>query len=735
MQYVTEEYRQEMHNKWRGHSSVYAYIGLINSDAQRTAHITSSFSGSEDHLYDSSASGLVTSTENDGSITFTFDYYELNIAGFTLTFGTQPYSVTITNGSKTETFITNAKENYRIDDGYNNCHYIKITPNTGKLSLKSITFGIGLQFTDRQLISTVRENTVSHISADLPSKIFTMTVDNRTNMFSKDNPFGYANYLQEKQEVTYEYGREMSDGSIYKIKGGKVRLKSWTSNDHEATFRCVGNLDYLEGVFHKGQYYKDGISAYALAEQVFEDAGITNYVLDESLKRVSIFNPIPLCEYREALKMIANASRSVLYEDRDGNICITNSNLPSYIYTVEFEGAANYSIPTAIFDDNSMYNYADAEHEYATADGSLLFLPENDSFRQVGFVSSQIANSNGQFTNDPHMDIKFKSEFVLSKFILNFAVVVPTSVTITCKWNGNTVNTQTLTNLSLATSYIYEGTIDEIVIRFNGANTNQRIHLNNIRLIGEINYELTYHELKDTPEATSLEKVSKINVHTYAFNEEKLEEGYSKSSYINIDRKENEDGGDTVSIDTGSSVYGSAVATIKATVGENLVTFNDPYYNYKVTHGTIKESGVYYCVVVSDIEQDIDIYAQPYSITDNVYTVNIHERGVEKNSENPLIGSSIMAKQQAEWLRDYYDDDLEYSLVYRGDPILDADDLIYLENKFVANNEIRITQETISTSMGMNFSCNLLARRTSYQVNSTTEKAIVGRVKIGEVLT
>lgn len=736
MQYATQQYREEMRSPYRGHSSVDIYMGLINSDAQTSAKITSSFSGDESQLYDNATSTYsgVTSTENDGSITFTFgDYYEINLAGLTLTFNTIPSSIVVTNGTKEDTFVINGAEEFSFDEGFDNCHYIKITPSSGKLSLKSILFGIGLHFTDRMIMSTNRNTVVDHISNDLPTNTFSFTVNNRSHMFNKDNPYGYANYLQEKQEVVYEYGRELSDGSIYKIKGGKVLLKNWSSDDYNATFSCVGYLDYLEGEYYKGKYYENGISAYDLLEDVFEDAGITNYVLDDSLKKIAIYNPIPKIEYREAIKMIANASRCTLFEDRDGNICIKNANTPSFIVETTFVGATDYSIPTAIFDDNSMYNYADAEREYTHADGTQIFLPDNDNFRQVGFVSSEIANENGLFTNNPHIELRFTSEYQLKALYLNFAVVVPTSITIISKLSGTTVDTQTITP-SLVTVYSYEGAIDYIEIRFNSAEPSQRIHLNNIQLNGSIDYELTYHELKETPVASSLEKVSKITVHAYTFNVEKTEEGSSRNSFVKVETKENEDGGDTVDITTGNSEYGSAISTVHLEEGNNTVTFNSPYYNYKITAGEIVESGVYYIVVHSDIEQDADVYANPYSISDNLYTENIHEKGVEKKSENILISTKDMAMQQAKWLKDFYDDDLEYTLIYRGDPILDADDLIYLENHFVSNNEIRITDESINTSTGMNFNCKILARRTSYMTDATLDSFIVGRARIGETL-
>ena len=738
MQYTTEEYRQEMQLPLRGKSYIYVYIGLINEDAQRSAEITSSFSGSEEHLYDGSATtAVVTSTENDGSITFTFgDFYELNLAGLTMTFGTtKPSSITVTNGTKTETYVIGDDSEFRVDDGYTNCHYLTITPNSGKLSLKSIQFGIGLQFSNRQLINTTRNNTVSHASNELPVKTFSFTVDNRLHLFNKDNPYGYADYLEEKQEVVYEYGREMSDGSIFKIKGGKVLLQTWSSDDYQASFTCVGYLDYLDGQYYKGQYSEEGVSAYSIAQSVFNEAEITNYILDDSLKSELIHNPLPVCSFREALQMIANACRCTLYEDRDGNICITNANKPSFVIEVSFTGAQSYCIPSTLFEDNSMSNYADAEYDYALADGSLLFLPDNNNYISVGFVSSELADANGQFSNNPSIDVSFKSEYHMKKLYLNFGVVVPTSITISFYLDGVMVDTATITDLSLSTVYEYDGTIDDIKIAFNGATPNQRIHLNNIELNGYIDYEITYHDLKYTPVASSLEKVRYLNTHLYSYEYEHTEEGTSRSSYVDINTQPNDDGGDTVNITTGTSEYGSSVASVDAVVGDNLVILDSPYYNYKVSAGTIKESGAYYLVVTSDVEQKIIVYANPFSVTDNIITEQVHEKGIDKAISNHLIGSQTMAKQQLKWLKDYYDDDLEYDLTYRGDPVIDADDLIYLENRFVALNEVRVVNESISTSQGIDFSCKLTARRTWYQTDATIANAIVGRVRIGETIS
>ena len=731
MQNVSDEYLEEMRMPFRGKSSVKAQIGLINSDAQENASITSSFEGSEVHLYDNNGSGSVTSTENDGSITFSFgDFHELNIAGLTIVFNTIPSSITVTNGAKTGSYIVTDR-NFIIDDGYTECAYLKIIPNEGKLSLKSITFGISVIFMDKQIISTYRENTVSHICNELPVKRFSITVDNQNHMFNEDNPYGYTKYLRQGQELVYEYGRELENGDIFTIKGGKVYIKSWSSDHSQAVFECEGLLSSLDGKFNKGQFYSEGISAYDLAIQVFEDAGITNYKIDNTLKSVMIKNPIPICEHREALRMIAGVSRCTLMEDRDGDIVITSGVKPSYIGNVEFKGARDYCIPSSIFVDNSKYNYADAEYDYAVVDGTMRFLPEKNEYLQVGFVSDDIADNNGNFSQETSIKLSFQNEYDLRKAIIKYSVIYPTSITVTCKLKGNVVDTQTLTVDSLSSTYVYRGKINEMTITFNSAQPNQRVHCGSVVLLGKQKYDLTYHELKSMPVASALEKVSQVNVHSYLTDYEKMDEGTSKSSSISVQQEYNADGGDTLNVEAIESNYGASISTINAFAGEQLVEFDKPYYNYKIEGGKIKESGSYYVIVEMDGSQDANIYAQPLVVSDNVFTMNLSEEGVQKEITNPLIGDSFTAKQVAEWVSRYYDDDVEYDIVYRGDPAIDANDLMYLQNDFVDNNEIRIVTETISTSTGMDFACTLKARRNSYLVGAILAKAVVGRIRAG----
>ena len=63
--------------------------------------------------------------------------------------------------------------------------------------------------------------------------------------------------------------------------------------------------------------------------------------------------------------------------------------------------------------------------------------------------------------------------------------------------------------------------------------------------------------------------------------------------------------------------------------------------------------------------------------------------------ENPLVSSPIHAADLADWVGDYLKADREYDLEYRGDPRIDTNDLVFLENKYVPDLLVRVYDHTL----------------------------------------
>ena len=123
----------------------------------------------------------------------------------------------------------------------------------------------------------------------------------------------------------------------------------------------------------------------------------------------------------------------------------------------------------------------------------------------------------------------------------------------------------------------------------------------------------------------------------------------------------------------------------------------------------------YYAVITSNVASPIDIYGIPYTVSEKTYNTRINDVGVDKTAKNVLIDNLEHAQEESAWLADYYANDVEYKIQYRGEPSLEPDDMIYIENKFVEKNKVRIVNSQIDTGTGMSMSCIINGRRISYE--------------------
>lgn len=744
MQFASAEYHQEMEKHLRDRTYVWVYLGVVNQQAQRIATVSASQASISDDTRATSAGVIegyyATLEENqfrvDGSmyfeaenihnvfyqgivtelplqpITFYFGgMREINIKGLTIDFtDIYPTEFDVTNGETAHTYAPQAGGKFVLEDTFTNCRYITIIPRqmvggNQRFRIASILFGVGLQFTNKEIITTTRRNSVDHISSQLPMKQFSFTVDNSKLKLNKDNPDSYANYLEEKQECVFEYGQELEDGTIERIPGGRTLLRTWSSNDQQAKFSTVGRLDYMLDTYYKGQYYPEGITAYDLAELVLQDAGETEYLLDQEMRNVIIYNPLPVDTHKACLQLIANACRAILYEDRNGNITIRTSILP-VVESTQGVYAEPYSTSRNLMTNDIIYNYATLEQDYFRVDGTQYFMSEEGNYLPGGYVSLP-ADESGLFTNNPYVEINFASRATINGLSLRFADVWPLEFVVTEYADDNAVNSYTVTDISRTTSVANTFTnIDRIRITFTKNNPIQRIHLSKIMLAGDLNYEVSYHDMMESPIATGIEKVSNVNVYMYQYS-----------------RGEDEE----------------VIQTAEVVAGRNLVMLNDDSYDLTVGYvdGTenqaeILEQGSHYAVVYASQDGTVSIRGKKYLITENIYRLGLHETGTEKELKNELISNRAVARGVAVWLGEYFNNDVQYDVTYRGDPIIDCDDVIYLENKYIEKNLVRVSEETLIVSTGISLRCRLTARRVSFaDRNSVVGLAVVGTAIVG----
>ena len=714
---TSSAYKQEMLQHQRLESYVWVYLGMVNQEAQKIASISSELApfAQRDVFETSKFTGYYTSAEQNlckvdgsryfmpkntnyynvfnqgavskdilGSITFVFPVTIENIGGLTIDFGEEyPTEYTVTNGTQTFTY-TNDKAGLKITtDGFDNSDYLTITPVTmvggqQRLRIHSILFGIGFQFTNKELISTKRLNKISHLSTELPQKTFEFTIDNYSQDWTMDNPRSYSDALEEKQIVQVTYGRKLPDGEVYEIPSAYMALQSWSSNHSSATFKAVGFLDYSTTTYYQGKLGRKTL--YQLAEEVLADMGIENYKLDPFLRRLYTDNPIPIDTHKACLQQIANAGCCAMYEDYTGTLTIQSSiGMPEYVYTVENTEA--YSNSDNLMNGATVYNFASAEKDYSIVDGTMNFFKSLSSPQETGVVSYMYPTN-----KDLKITIEFEAICTFVGLTLRFGSIYPSKV-ITAEYkDGSLVETNEFDIDSLVYFVNHEfHEIDKIVVTFDGVTDNTRIHLNKLILGAVTDYEIMERDLEQLPTAKQTTRIKSVNVKYYEFVES-----------------------DKVS-----------TATVNAEVGDNLATFNKPCYDYAIEGCTIKDSGAYYVIFTASEEGKVKITSKEYQKLESTYTVPLRRTGNELTLENDLISSEDLARRVANWFAEYYRGEVEYEFSYRGEPALECGDRIFLENRFVNNNLILVESEELSTSIGMSMNNGIKARQLSYDLDTT----------------
>ena len=703
---TSSAYKAEMAQDLRDRSFVYVYLGLINRDAQAAASITSEladfaqndvfensrfeayyatceknfakvnetmyFMPDEAKYYSTLDQGAV-SKDIQGEIIFSFSETIDKFGGLTIDFGDYPpTSFTATNGHNTYAFEPTSGQ-YIAQGVFENSDYIKIIPTTERrLRIHSIMFGIGFQFDNKNLISTKRTNEIDHLSRELPKKTFEFTIDNFNQNWTMDNPNSFARSLEEMQIVQVIYGRELPNGSIYKIPSGYMALQSWSNTHSQATFKAVGFLDYSNTTYYGGKVGRT--SLYDLAVRVFEDMGTTDYKIDTFLKKLYTDNPLPIEQHKVCLQMIANAGLCSMYENGNGVITL-KSSMKSPRYDVTVENIEPYSNTDSFMNGDTVYNFATCERDYAKVNGSLRFIDDITTVGQTGLVSYLYPTEEGM-----RITIEFEAVWTFTGLSFQWGIISPSTVTIAEYNDGSVVETHDY-EVDDMNFYIdhefYE--VDKLVITFSNPD-DTRIHLNKM-LIGTItDYEITEHDMMNLPETEQTERVRSVNVKYYDF--------------IEGDKK--------------------VTAQTNADVGENLVTFNTPCYGYSVEGCTITDSGAYYVIFEAETAGKVTIEAKQYDKAENTYSYRLRETGQDVTLENDLISDADLAERVCEWLAEFYAGEIDYTVSYRGEPALESGDRIYLENRFVNSNLVLVTSEELTTGIGMSMTNTVKARQLQY---------------------
>lgn len=737
MQKVSKAYKESMKSSLRERAYIMISFGLVNQEAQAKATVDNgsyAYYSNKDNIFGEHIDDTVYATleeeftKVDGSMFFLprategGRYYDTGIVsdklvsearceviislntiatdfkGLTINFGENyPVDFDIVGSTgQTIEFRGNTKSKWSTEEVLENTTYIKLVfykmknPQS-RLRIYSIMFGYGLVYYNDSVMSSALDSYVSPIGADVPQFDFSVTLKNYDHYFNVDNPNSAINYLETGQEMDIMYGYQTpGSDTIEWIQGNHLWCSEWESDDNTATIRCQDIFRNMDGEYVKGLYSATGKSYYALAEEILKDAGISEYYIDPRLKKLYSNNPIPRVKYKEALQIIANACRCVLTQSRDGKVQIKSNFMPSA--SIATNGEETYSNAANVLTDTPKVEYATLAGNYTPTDGTMFFLPRNGKAAlTTGYVSKEISGANGTFTKNPVVTITMEAIRAYYGLKLVFGTALPAVFTIRTYKGGEPVNEYPVEKDEIDTTSIILRDFDDFdVMKIEFTKTAEpynRIVLNYFSLSDVVDFTMNRRDMTSSPKAIKQELIKEVIVPCYTYQENNREENLV---YEDID------------------VVAGEVETYY---------IQDPSYGYKVKldeiegKATVVAWGNYFVTIKFNVTGSfkLEVQGYRYKIVEKYATVSLNARGKTVKWKNPLISNTTMANELAAWLADYYTAGIEYEYDTRGNPELDATDIVYQENEFHDGMRVNIYRHTVNFKQA--FSGRVTARR------------------------
>lgn len=737
MQKISKAYKESMKSSLRERAYIMISFGLVNQEAQAKATVDNgsyAYYSNKDNIFGEHIDDTVYATleeeftKVDGSMFFLprategGRYYDTGIVsdklvsearceviislntiatdfkGLTINFGENyPVDFDIVGSTgQTIEFRGNTKSKWSTEEVLENTTYIKLVfykmknPQS-RLRIYSIMFGYGLVYYNDSVMSSALDSYVSPIGADVPQFDFSVTLKNYDHYFNVDNPNSAINYLETGQEMDIMYGYQTpGSDTIEWIQGNHLWCSEWESDDNTATIRCQDIFRNMDGEYVKGLYSAAGKSYYALAEEILKDAGISEYYIDPRLKKLYSNNPIPRVKYKEALQIIANACRCVLTQSRDGKVQIKSNFMPSA--SIATNGEETYSNAANVLTDTPKVEYATLAGNYTPTDGTMFFLPRNGKAAlTTGYVSKEISGANGTFTKNPVVTITMEAIRAYYGLKLVFGTALPAAFTIRTYKGGEPVNEYPVEKDEINTTSIILRDFDDfdvMKIEFTKtAESYNRIVLNYFSLSDVVDFTMNRRDMTSSPKAIKQELIKEVIVPCYTYQENNREENLV---YEDID------------------VVAGEVETYY---------IQDPSYGYKVKldevegKATVVAWSNYFVTIKFNVTGSfkLEVQGYRYKIVEKYATVSLNARGKTVKWKNPLISNTTMANELAAWLADYYTAGIEYEYDTRGNPELDATDIVYQENEFHDGMRVNIYRHTVNFKQA--FSGRVTARR------------------------
>ncbi len=572
--------------------------------------------------------------------------------------------------------------------------------------------GIYVTYADQDVVSLNVTQSVDIFSEELVVGEIDLTIQNITKQLDILNAEGLEKYLQRRQPIQVVLHLVFPDNTKESILVAYWELSTWKSNKGalDATFTIRDPIDKLTASeYIKGTIPSSFENFYTLAENVLKDAGVTNYTIDTALRNIYTKACLPIAEHKELLRMIAQASQSVVIPESDGGIHVKYISPLVYGYNSVTDGS---------FNEEDKWTFTNAvlstDYLYVGSNSVLMGAATARVSQSINVTSGHIFYC--RFYALPVKDLKDLSggagmyiDNVLKSVDLKTANLgVEEWSLVSCQFTHNSSTMQVAVASTLPENVLYvDGVMvcDLTMIYGAGKEPTQAWCDTNIRFIADTMLipraadpspvdDLDYNILTDAPEIETSEAVKSVETNIYSYETAtETSEVYKGVRIIN--------GTEEFTIKFNSIAVECTVnATLVDDSGETIegtVTILEQNIYGRAASLKVRATGnVQIIVTGKKVTQSTSTYKvgadlEPSLVAD----------ALEKTIDNQLITYKAVAENVTSFAVYWHGRRYQYDFDWRQNPAVELLDTVTVHDDFERNNSVYLTDRELEYNNGV----------------------------------
>ena len=591
--------------------------------------------------------------------------------------------------------------------------FTKTTHPYRRIHLTEDIPGVYAIYADKDIVSLNITQSVDIFSEELTVGEIDLTIQNITKQLDILNAEGLERYLQRRQPIEIRLNLVFPDDSVESILVAYWELSTWKSNKGalDATFTIRDPIDKLTaGEYIKGVLPSSFVSFYDLAKDVLDDAGVKEYKIDSELHNVYTKACLPIAEHKELLRMIAQATQSVVLPEADGSIHIKYISPLIYGYNALTDGAFNKTDSWTLSNASLSTDYL-----YIGSNSVKMGAPTSSVTQTI----SELAAGHiyyGRFYALPTVDLTGQSgvagmyiDDVLTSVNIQAANLgVEEWSAVSCRFTHNATSMTVKVQSTLPADILYvDGLMvcDLTLIYGAGNEPTQEWCDSNIRFIADTMLiprakdpapvdDLDYTILIDAPEIETSEAVKSVETSIYSYEiAPETSEVYKGVRVIN--------GTEEFTIKFNNI---AAECTVAATLVDD---------NGNAAEGTVTviSQNIYSRAAVLKVRAtgNVQIIVTGKKVTQSTSTYKVDAAiepslvadAIAKTIDNELITYRAIAENVTSFATYWYGRRYRYDFDWRQNPAVELLDTVTVHDDFERNNRVYITDRELEYNNGV----------------------------------